>query len=69
MSVALVNDDSGKPVYRAEAVWDNWSLFKITADYQSAEAALNAVPEFAVALTELLGERGVSKGLVSRPDG
>jgi hypothetical protein len=68
LSVALVNDDRGKPVYRAEAAWDNWSLFKITADYQSAEAALTAVPEFAVALTELLGERGASKGLVSRQD-
>lgn len=49
----------------AEAAWDNWSLFKVTGHYESAEAALAAVSTFPSALVDLLGEKGAWKGLIS----
>jgi hypothetical protein len=64
LSVRQLQDDHGRTVFRAEAAWDNWTLFKIAADYDSADTALAALPEFAVALTDLLGEKGAWKGLI-----
>ncbi len=64
LSVTQFEDDRGQTVYRAEAGWDNSTSFKITADYDRADAALAALPEFAVALTDLLGEKGAWKGLI-----
>ena len=64
LSVIQLQDDRGRTVFRAEAAWDNWTLFKIAADYDTADAALAALPEFAVALTTLLGEKGAWKGLI-----
>jgi hypothetical protein len=65
MSVTRTQDDQGRTVYRAEAAWDNWSVFKVTGDYESAETALAAVSKFSSALVDLLGEKGAWKGLVS----
>lgn len=64
LSVIQLQDDRGQTVFRAEAAWDNWTLFKITADYDTADAALAALPKFAVALTDLLGEKETWKGLI-----
>jgi hypothetical protein len=64
LSVTEIHNSEGRTIYRAEAAWDNWSLFKLTADYESAHSALVAVQEFAVALTDLLGKRGAWKGLI-----
>ncbi len=51
LSVTEIQNPEGRTIYRAEAAWDNWSLLKLTADYERAEAALVAVQEFAVAPT------------------
>ncbi len=67
LSVTEIQDHEGRTIYRAEASWDNWSLFELTADYDTADAALTALPVFAVALRELLGEKGASMGLIARP--
>jgi hypothetical protein len=53
---------------RAEAEWDNWSLFKASADYISANAALATVEQFASSLCDLLSKEGTWKGLVPGGD-
>jgi len=68
LSVTQTQDDQGRSVFRAEAAWDNWSLIKITADYESADTALAALSEFSVALTDLLG-KGAWKGLMDKKRG
>jgi hypothetical protein len=67
LSVTEIQDHDGRTIYRAEASWQNWSLFTVMADYDTAEAALVALPLFAVALTDLLGEKDAWRGLSKKP--